>query len=154
MRRRVYAGALAIVVLLTAPGRGAEDYSSPSFLLSFSLEQSPTRIVTDFGLPSRQVRGRGYQVWEYRSDEDGDAEWLFYFELPTRRLLSVARNFPYRAELDALFWNGEARRCEHDDRLVLRRELGSERVLIRVGAQQLMLVRKSAIGRLFPWLSE
>jgi hypothetical protein len=154
---------LAAIVLLCAGGRGADHRSTPA-MVQYTLNETPAMIESKLGPSTHSAWGRGYSVLEFGDDTSGHNdlgyEWTFYFEQPSGDLLSVTHNvFPPRS-VAAFFPAAETRAHQHGSMTAISRSLPGDRVLIAVGmtkredeCAQIILVRRSALGRFYPWIA-
>lgn len=126
-------------------------------------------IAARFGSGAHSVRGNGFAILEY-GDDSADRtelgyEWVFYFDMPGGAMVSAAYNtvagtsiksyFPPGATKVHLYKNGTSSMS------ALSRILPDNRILIAVGAanpesrcSQLVLIRRSALERFYPWIAK
>lgn len=159
---------IILAALAAASGNGADHESAPS-ILDFSLGERESDIVKKLGSSEHVSAGTGYRTLDYllgpeqRSDEDYD--WTFYFERPSGSLVSVTRNFAKPVRVAALLkGNGiRSHKYQADPRAplaALSLTLPGDRVLVAIGlsktdqvCSQLVLMRRSALPRFFPWIA-
>lgn len=136
-------------------------------LLSFTLQESKQQVVQRFGRPQHVTYGRGYEILEYRleGDEDSEADWAFYFDMPGGRLLRITRSFA-EPRVFAPYFPATAtstrtyERSARERWSVQVRAVSPDRTLLGLGmariqdpGQQLVLVRTEVLSRFYPWLS-
>ena len=145
-------------------GCGGADRRAPQ-LLAISLRESAASIEKSFGPHTHSAQGRGYSVLEFGADSsehnDLGFEWTFYFEQPSGELLSVTHNLPEARSVDTLFPASESRRHSGGGVTALSLALPGDRLLIAIGmaersgaCSQLILMRRSVVGRFYPWIAE
>ena len=151
-----------IAALMCRDARGEE-------LLQFSLRESAAAVERRMGANPHSAAGRGYSVLEFGKDQsehnDLGYEWIFYFEQPSGELLSVTRNMYPGRSAGALFPSAEVRTHRREGAgsqtlHAISRVLPGDRVLLAIGMgeagagfTQIILMRKSVVGRFYPWIA-
>jgi hypothetical protein len=171
MKKGYLAGALllaALPVLCETP-----QNAKTQELLRFTLDESPEQIVTRLGRPNHIAdSAAGYQSWQYEfpaseeSDDNSPPAWFVCLDTARRQVLSVTRNFDKPQEVDPLFpaSQTEVHHWPSTDTpkfSVRLRQAAGEALLLAMGVAnpgerttQLVLIRRSALKRLMPWLAE
>jgi hypothetical protein len=142
-------------------------------LLQFTLDESPEEIVARLGRPNHiDDSSAGYQSWQYEfpageeNDENSPPAWFVCLDTARRQVLSVTRNFDKPQEVDGFFpaSQTEVHHWPSKDTpkfSVRLRSMPHEALLLAMGVAkpgdnttQLVLIRRSALKRLMPWLAE
>lgn len=133
----------------------------PHPLLSFTLQESPAQLRQRFPEPPDIHKGAGYVLLRFGHDEhaagcDGDHPYTFFYD-DSGNLQSVT--YSESASREKLF--AGARTFTHERAAVIVRVLDADRVLLAPLAKpdqtelgQAVLMRRSAISRLLPWLDK
>ncbi|MBI1786166.1 MAG: hypothetical protein HYR60_01270 [Acidobacteria bacterium] len=137
-------------------------------LTAFTMEESAAGIMRRMGAPRRVSNGPGYRLLEYQTapgaSEAGELDFAFYFERPAGILIRITRTFTEARPVDHLFPAPRSRfhrwRSASAELSVRSCLLDRHRVLLAIGVakpgdrcQQLVLMRRSALGRFYPWLA-
>lgn len=154
-------------VWLATPPAPAQTPLAASEILRFTQEETPGQLLRFLGRPVQIADTDGRQiVWSYQTDtgDAHEASHLLVFDKRDGRLVSVTRNFHLPVTVDALFPEAKsAAHClpgEAGRKWCVRvRAMGPERLAIALGVEkageattQLIVLRRSELGRSFPWL--
>ncbi|MBI3472762.1 MAG: hypothetical protein HY013_15505 [Candidatus Solibacter usitatus] len=155
------------LLILTWASLGAAAAQQPA-LTAFTLEESDAGIQRRMGAPRRVSNGPGYRLLEYQTapgaPEAGEFDFAFYFERPAGILIRVTRTFSEASPVDHLFPAPHSRfhrwRSSSAELSVRSCLLDRRRVLLAIGVarpgdrcRQLVLIRRSALSRFYPWLA-
>ena len=164
---------LLATVPLLSQASGSPDAAKIGELLRFTMKESPADVVRLMGRPERVDNSSpAFESWQYEgpADEDHDDNsppgWFICVRSGDRQLLSVTRNFGKPLAIDQYFppeqstvhyWPSKEA-AQYSLRL---RTLADDVLLLAMGVAkpgdrttQLMLIRRSALKALMPWLAE
>ncbi len=136
-------------------------------LLSFSLDLTEVALRNRLGDPDHVREQAAYRVWDYNlgpmDENDMDFGWSFYFEQPSGHLVSVTHNIAKGTTTNGLFAANRSRSIVSPapGKLpMLYQLIGKDGLLLGVGVSnadqlcnQLILMRRSAVNRFYPWLA-
>ena len=146
---------------------GPDPRGAASFLLQFSLDETPAAVAARMGPPRVTTDYQGFRSLQYQIDtlDNHDFSHAFVFD-SAGRLLSVTRNAEEPEEVDALLPLKETRthywpNADKPEYRVRVRTLPDGRYLIAMGVEkpgqkttQLVLARREALEAFFPWVAE
>ena len=136
-------------------------------ILSFSFDLNETRLQGRLGAPDHLREQSAYRIWDYNlgavDENDMTFAWSFYFEQPSGRLISVTHNISRGTTTNDVFAAGRSKKVigPAPGRLpILYRLIGNDGVLLGIGVSnpdqgcnQVILMRRSALSRFYPWLA-
>ena len=138
-------------------------------LFTFTLRETTLQIAEKLGRPAQIGEASpGYFSWFLQTDvaDQHEHSHVLLFRHADRTLVSLTRNFEEPRAVDELFPAGESRtfywRAEgQPDWPVRVRCLSGDRVFIAMGVaqpgqrtNQLLLIRREALGAYLPWLAK